>query len=533
MPNKLFYIIIDSLRYDALKNSKANKFLFPNINKLIKKGLLYKATANGQSTQFVLPSLFSLTYPLDYGGYNEGISQRPASYVECVKKSDYKTILFSNCNAIFTGQGYDRGFDNTYITCDFRVFIEQVINHKLNYYVSQFVNEKKNKNDVLEKIKIEFDNFLRGILELIKKQDTSIWPKKINKMNSIIARGCAAEIELLKSKPEIVLNKIMRVPGGMYWKVLGVEKYRSFNYFISRFFMALSWRFTRLVKKQNIWPFLLFSHHNVVIEEFYKKICKKIRDLKSISYLMHIHIMDLHDCRGLNRFGYLFLRLRYLPKWLLAKYNRYTNRHFVYDSSLMNIDRHLGIIFQSLEKDISSKDIKILLTADHGYRFAHTKRKDDDFGDRAFSEDIDIPFILSSKKKFFKKNSLCSSMDITATFLDYVGVKGHNSFKGKSLLKSKREFVITENCGRGNADIIEKDIYFAITSEKFKLFALLQGKDLKAKKLFHLIKDPEETRNLVLDKKYQNVKLNLLKSIKVERKYIFDLRNSKYSIARL
>ncbi len=81
MPNKLFYIIIDSLRYDALKNSQATKFLFPNIYNLIQKGFLLKATANGQSTQFVLPSLFSLTYPLDYGGYNEGISQRPASYV--------------------------------------------------------------------------------------------------------------------------------------------------------------------------------------------------------------------------------------------------------------------------------------------------------------------------------------------------------------------------------------------------------------------------------------------------------------------
>ena len=122
---------------------------------------MLKATANGQSTQFVLPSLFSLTYPLDYGGYNEGISQRPASYVECVRKNNYQTILFSNCNAIFTGQGYDRGFDKTYITCDFRVFIEQVINHKLRYYIIQYKQGKKNKDKALKKISREFNAFER------------------------------------------------------------------------------------------------------------------------------------------------------------------------------------------------------------------------------------------------------------------------------------------------------------------------------------------------------------------------------------
>ncbi len=124
-------------------------------------------------------------------------------------------------------------------------------------------------------------------------------------------------------------------------------------------------------------------------------------------------------------------------------------------------------------------------------------------------------------------------MDITATFLDFIGVRGHSSFKGKSLLKSEREFVITENCGRGNADILEKDIYFTITSGRFKLFALLQGLDLIATKLFSLEKDPQETKNLILDKNYQNVKLKLLKNIKTERKYIFDIRRKKHSFTNI
>ena len=193
---------------------------------------------------------------------------------------------------------------------------------------------------------------------------------------------------------------MIKVPGGLYWKVLGLEKYHSLNYFLNRIFIGISWRFSKLVKKQNLWPFLLFSHHNVVIEEFYKKICSKIQDLSKSSYLMHIHIMDLHDCRAVNRLYYLLIRLKYFPKWFLARLKKNTNRHFAYDSSLMNIDKYLGKILNSLEPDIGSESVKVLLTADHGYRFAHTKRKNNDLGDRAFSEDIDIPFILSEKKIF-------------------------------------------------------------------------------------------------------------------------------------
>ena len=70
MYSKSMFIIIDALRYDLLHNRTSRKALFPNLNKIISRGFLTKAIANAQATQFVLPSLFSSTYPLDHGGYN-------------------------------------------------------------------------------------------------------------------------------------------------------------------------------------------------------------------------------------------------------------------------------------------------------------------------------------------------------------------------------------------------------------------------------------------------------------------------------
>ena len=79
---KSIFFIIDALRYDILDNSK----LYPTLHKLAKNGIFKKITANACSTQFVLPSLFSLTYPLDNGGYNYGIRYRKSSYIESIKK---------------------------------------------------------------------------------------------------------------------------------------------------------------------------------------------------------------------------------------------------------------------------------------------------------------------------------------------------------------------------------------------------------------------------------------------------------------
>ena len=81
--------------------------------------------------------------------------------------------------------------------------------------------------------------------------------------------------------------------------------------------------------------------------------------------------------------------------------------------------------------------------------------------------------------------------------------------------------------------IFLKKIYILLLRQRYKLFALLQENNLQATKLFSLEKDPQETKNLILDKKYQNVKINLLRNIKAERKYIFDVRKKKYNFANI
>ena len=90
-PNVIF-LIVDCLRQDKLGATGYKPDLTPNLNKLYLNGL--KATkhySNGCVTQVAFPSIFTSSLPLDYGGYNDGIKNRPISFPETLFNEGYET----------------------------------------------------------------------------------------------------------------------------------------------------------------------------------------------------------------------------------------------------------------------------------------------------------------------------------------------------------------------------------------------------------------------------------------------------------
>ena len=527
MSMQCMYIIIDALRYDALSNQKNTEYLFPNLNRVINKGFLKKVIANAQSTQFVLPSLFSLTYPLDYGGYNAGIRNRPESYVESIKKSGYSTYLMACCNQMGIGTGYDRGFDHVLTTSDFRVLLEQKIHRTLLYEIELYKKNKQSKEEMLKVIKKEFIIVLRSLRAIIVNQDKSLWPKKLKIINERIAKGCEAEEKLLIENPELVAEKMWSVPAGMYWYLLGKRKPYPFLYFYKRIISAFSWRFKKIVSKQTIWPFLIYGHYPVKIGEMIKSICEKITSIKYNKWHMHLHIMDVHDCRSINQPFHILNRLKYFPKWFVARVTGRSNRRFLYDSAAMYVDEKLGLLFSHLEKEGILNNMTILITADHGAQFAESPRKKFNIGYRTHYEDIDIPLIMMNAKDNPIKG-LHDSMSITASYLDTLGIELHKSYKGMSVFKGSKDAIISENCGHGNADLKRRDIYFTVTSSKFKMMTVLSGSKLKIDQLYNVEKDIKEINNLVNDGSYIKIINELKFFLYKERNELFKLRDVSF-----
>ena len=71
----IILIVIDSFRFDSFDNFYESEKFLPNLSFLKKNGLFSEIIVNGQATKFVMPSVFTQTFPLDYGGYNSVIKK--------------------------------------------------------------------------------------------------------------------------------------------------------------------------------------------------------------------------------------------------------------------------------------------------------------------------------------------------------------------------------------------------------------------------------------------------------------------------
>ena len=101
---------------------------------------------------------------------------------------------------------------------------------------------------------------------------------------------------------------------------------------------------------------------------------------------------------------------------------------FVINLSITNstlyclFDENLGKLFKQFEKKKIIDDIMILITADHASYYPESPRKKLDVALRTHYEDLDIPLIMSNTTSKPKIDSMCDSMDLTATFIKQLGI---------------------------------------------------------------------------------------------------------------
>ena len=432
----------------------------------------------------------------------------------------------STCNQMGGGNGYEKGFDKVFTTNDYRLIIEQKINRTLLYEFALFKKKVITKKQLIKKIQKEFGITLDRISSL-KNVNKQLWPKKLKKINNKIIESSAKEKIILKEKPEIVLKKMLKVSGGIYWHTLGKKKYNDFSFQIERLSTAFNWRFKKFVNKQNFWPFFKFGHFTVAINDVISNIIKEIETIKSKKWHVHMHFMDVHDHRGTNNFIILVRRTRFFLKWFKLRIYGKLKHRFLYVSSVMDVDESLGKLFNNLKKNKIFEETLILITADHGSYYAESPRKKFNVQDRTHYEDLDIPFIMTNIKNKPKDDIPCGSIDITATFLENLGIKLKPKFKGKNIFHKDNSCVISESCGAGASDIIRKNIYFTLTTSEFRMMSILNDQGLSIQKLYNIKKDPKELHNVIKEKAYEkNLKL-FINLLYLKRKDIFKIKGIK------
>lgn len=525
MKKKAIFLLIDALRYDTLARPEAAKYLFPNLAEIAEQGFTRRVVANAQGTQFVMPSLFSLTYPLDHGGYNTGIRDRPRSFPELLQAAGWETHRIATANQLGVHHGYERGFDTVRTATDFRGALEHHLDRVLRHDIDLWRRGERSEAESIVHFQKDFGLLLRALDQIWRSFDKSMWPPRLLRINRRVVRGLDRERHLVEHNPLLVMSKISKISGGAYWRFLGEVRIRRFKRLLWHGVGYAGGQTRRWISAHTFPPYFRFPHFPLVMQDVVAKICEFLEDRKDRQWFAYIHIMDVHDCRAINRPLRTLARWRFFPRWLVGRARGYTQRRFLYDAALMQVDVGVGAMIQALRKSGQLDETIVLVTGDHGSSYAENPRgKKSPVQVRTHYEDIEVPLILFGAETPPDDHGLIDSMGMTASLLDALGVPADPSFKGASVYRGGREAVISESCGSGNADLARRDIFFTVTSATHRMMATLTKSNLDIRELFDLTVDPKEINNLVGSHGAKSISDRMTKYLRMERSELFEMR---------
>ena len=513
MKKNCIFILLDSITYDVLNSTEIARDLFPNLYSLASKYNFKKCISNSNCTQFVLPSLFSFTLPLDDGGYDYGIKNKKISFMEILKKEGYSTVIFSNCNQMGADNGYDRGVDENINSFDYRLILEQKLNRVI---LSKYRKNQENTKSKIELVE-SYKKLLNEVKSKITNADTLIWSRDLRKINTNIKNNIDLEIDLIKKKPEIILKKILEINPASIWLFLGVSELHSVNFYIKRVFGAIAWRIKYKITKSKL-PINFLGHKTINLGDTFHKFKEKLKNLHSPFFIYH-HIMDLHDYENFNSIINFFNKLLNYPKWFKYSRNIKKKRKFLYDSSLMQVDKYIGKILNILDSNTL-----LFITSDHGHRKSLKKQIrrsyiTDDYFNEMHGEDIEVPLVANTNIEENDRDNLklLDSISISKKIMSKLDIE-----ISKYLEKDDQDkkYIISEHAGRGSFDL-SKDLFFTVSNHKFRMIAAFVKNELFIK-FYEIQKDPLEIEDISNNKKYETQIFQMFNYLKNNRFHIIN-----------
>ena len=223
MKNNIFFILLDGCEFSIFEDLNFAKQVAPNISNLISQGILKKIISNGMITQVSLPTILTQTYPLDFGGYNLGIRDRPKSIIEIFKEENYRTAFIAAHDITGPRRNYERGSEFVKSIYDFDDTIEDYIRLILYHEIKKFDNKKIDIIEMKKILEIEFLEILSYALEAQDRVNYFLMPRRLKEPNKKTRENILKEIDLLKKDPLIILDKLKKIPSMFYKDYLGIN----------------------------------------------------------------------------------------------------------------------------------------------------------------------------------------------------------------------------------------------------------------------------------------------------------------------
>lgn len=498
-------ILIDALRYDRLVSGGYKFNLTPNLNKIISNSTFLKNHhANGCPTSVSFPSIFTSTYPLDYKGYDKGIKYRPKTFAEIFSENGYDTFGVTSAHPSGNHFYYNRGFRVYENLLDFYQWFRQNLKVFLREDLQSYKENKISKDKILKKISSDYVSILEStvvyINQLIKlKLKVKNFDYKKNEKKIL------REIDIAKNQPEIILEKIIEFDY-LYYLFFGEVKISKFKKKYLNFKETLRTRINNVIN--------LFPRRKIYeAKEIFDRFKNYFSSNKEKKFLAFIHLFDVHESKNISfklSFSYLlnFIKLLILRKFKFGG--------LIYDLSIMQVDKEIGIFFDYLKNEKIIENTNIIITSDHGLKAGFPKRQESrvrtDLSRKFYDEFLKVPLIFyPALKKDINLNTLTSHIDFTPTILSLCDIKKPTDLIGQSIIDTNysSDFILAENTGSGVCDVEKKNIYLCFKSYNLKITYEIKNFNIKEREVFDTKNDPNEFNNIVHTQLFKNDRENL------------------------
>lgn len=189
-----------------------------------------------------------------------------------------------------------------------------------------------------------------------------------------------------------------------------------------------------------------------------------------------------------------------------------------YYGMISEVDAQIGRIIQTLKANGQYDNTLIIFAGDNGLAVGSHGL----VGKQSLYEhSMRVPLVMVGPTipKNQKTDALCYLSDIFPTVCSFLGIEKPVSSEGKNLLEAVQN---PQAVFRQNIYYKYRDIQLAVrTHDDWKLIKY-NFKGVENQQLFNLKKDPWETKNLAMDKKYQAKLASLTETLKTEMAFYHD-----------
>lgn len=500
------FLTIDCLKYSFLRPASLNVAPCPTINRLAEGGLLWaNARSHSIPTQISFPSIFSSTLPLDNGGYDSGVRDRPITLAEKLSGLGMKTIGVSTSPWLGRKFGYQRGFDEFHEVFDVNKLWVIYSSIYLRFYRLLYENKQIGKNDFIETISRYIQEYLEAVLVLISNLESDrksgAVPKHPNlhrldlpylrtRILKLLREIKSSEYAMSKAidRADATLDLMEFVTGSCEHSVL-------YKYYVKMVDHVL-----QLVGGQ-LWR----DYYSVPASYLEGVISSKIKQNAKEPFFIWTHFLDIHEGTFIKGpAGFPPEPLRFGSPVLMSDETATNKRNYL---SLRFIDQQLARILNTLERHNLKDSTLLVISGDHGIGKPGVS-----LPGCVSEEATRVPVIYHNKHISARVvNTQCGLIDIAPTILAILGCSGEAKFCGKARIDndSDHDYVYLESLGPGPGDFRHKAIKIAVIKGRYKLIALEPVRcsfdHAEADQLFDLKNDPTERCDLYGEPRYRAI----------------------------